>query len=195
MAMRKGELRRLRSLSLCSSEMQPAGAEAIIDQLAHCPLLRGRVVEMGSLPLYSWAVNKWGSARPDLELTYPNGRFAGRYTINFRSRIQVLPAILAQGKAAAYRPPDRKGAQMLAFPGAAGASKDEQVAPTPILAVPGGSVATGTPVANMRSGQHESDMGVSFMGDWICSECTFVHATPQYRTFLTCEICGLRRDL
>ena len=88
-AMRDGRLRQLADLSLCSTDISPKGAQAIIDALPHCAQLRGRVIELGSLALYHWAVDHFGSARPQLELPSPGGRSGahggGRFTLNFRA--------------------------------------------------------------------------------------------------------------
>jgi len=66
----------------------PSSVLTFIDTLPHCPALMhafgGSGVQLGSLALYAWAKERWGTAKKEFDLLLPDGA-PGRYLVNFRA--------------------------------------------------------------------------------------------------------------
>lgn len=66
----------------------PSSVLTLIDTLPHCPALMhafgGSGVQLGSLALYAWAKERWGTAKKEFDLLLPDGA-PGRYLVNFRA--------------------------------------------------------------------------------------------------------------
>ena len=74
----------------------PSSVLTLIDTLPHCPALMhafgGSGVQLGSLALYAWAKERWGTAKKEFDLLLPDGALgniescpSGRYLVNFRA--------------------------------------------------------------------------------------------------------------
>ena len=91
-AMSSGALRSLSSLALVHTAISPAGAQQLIDSLPHAPALAhvfgGGGVRLGSLGLFAWAKERWGTPRPELDLFGSDGT-AMRFLLNFTAPIDA----------------------------------------------------------------------------------------------------------